>query len=205
MWERDEHGNFVLAVGRRRSGIGLHKGPDLRPGDDRTSIDTRPDPGHAIEFGGRQFGVDATLRETDDGDHDGVGRAFSNCHTRVRASPSVVIADRWMTSPPGTRIHVSYTGVSSRRFWRTAADVDERFHSRPVRTPHSRRHDPSRVATEPSGDAGNRPGEVADQGAKRRVEWREVPAPKAIEESHGFVRRPFERPSGDRSLWPRGC
>ena len=51
MWERDEHGRFVLSISRRSRGIGFHQGPDLGPGGDRTGIDTRPDPGHAIEFG----------------------------------------------------------------------------------------------------------------------------------------------------------
>ena len=206
VWERDEHGSFVLAVGRRGSGIGFHQGPDFRPGDDRTGIDTRPDPGHAIEFGARQFGVDAALCESDDGDHDSVGRGVLELPHQGAAiaigDDRRPLDDIAAGDPHPCLVHrcVVETVLAHGRRRRRALPLTTGADT-PFETPRSVEGGDGAVG----GDAGDRPGEVADQGAERWVEWREVPAPEAVEESHGFVRRPFERPSGDRSLGRQRC
>ena len=173
MWKRAEHGNFILPISRRGRGISLHQGPDLRPGDDRTGIDTRPDPGHAIEFGARQFGVYAPLREPDDGDHNSVGRGVLELPHQGAAvaigddrRPLDDIAAR---DPHPCLVHrrvvetVLAHGGRRRRALPLPTGADT-----PFETPRSVEGGDGTVG----GDAGDRPGEVADQGAKRRVEWR---------------------------------
>ena len=161
----------------------------------------RPDR-HAIEFGGRQFGVDRPCVRPTTATTTASGEVLELPHQ----APGVAIGgDRGPLNDIAARD--PHPCLVHRRVVETVLAHGGRrgraLHSRPVRTPHSNATIRRGWRRTVGRDAGNRPGEVADQGAKRRVEWREGSGAEGVEVPW-VVRRP-ERPSGDRSLWPRGC